>query len=170
MEDYALWLKIIKWEGTLASNKRMPPYYRPIIGQKWLLMSPLRSNILCNVQKWVRSRKKANTPKVLPAFKALKSVDIEILGTLPKTLRGFKNITMIKNYRTKLVQMVPLRCVCLSDVTQVFLEHSVYKNGPPKDTTVKQWKELPSKFCKLPVSCSRLLACSFLHATTEVDQ
>ena len=75
-----------------------------------------------------------NTSPMLlfPATNPLESVAIDILGPLPKSKRGFRFILVIADRFTKLTQVVPLRKITAYDVAVAFVEHWVFKYGPPK--------------------------------------
>lgn len=75
--------------------------------------------------------KRSSLLKLIPALEPLELVKVEILGPLPKSRRGFHYIIMIADHVTSLVQVVPLRRICFANFDRAFLEHCVYKYGPP---------------------------------------
>lgn len=84
----------------------------------------------------VHSRMQTSSLKLLPVIEPLEepleSVAFKILESLPKSLCWFQYIIVIAHRLTNLVQVVPLKLVCLMEVSHVFLKHWVQKYGPRK--------------------------------------
>ena len=81
----------------------------------------------------IRLKKKTNPLALFPATQPLRSVCIDILGPLPKTKAGMRFLLVITDRFTKLTAVVPLRKITSADVAKGFVEHWVYKYGPPTD-------------------------------------
>ena len=80
----------------------------------------------------IRLRKRTNPLKTFPATVPLRHVSIDILGALKKTKRGNRWILVMTDRFTKLTQVVPMKKITAQHVAIAFVEHWVFKYGPPK--------------------------------------
>ena len=84
--------------------------------------------------------------KLFPASGPLESVSPDILGPLEKSKRGFPFVLFITDRFTKLTQAVPLRRIRAADVAAGFVDHWVFKYGPPTTLLSDNGPQLASKF------------------------
>lgn len=66
------------------------------------LASAVHNGVNC-AKLLARLRKQGSSSKLFPVFEPLKSVPINILGQLPKSLRGFQYVIVIANLLIGLV-------------------------------------------------------------------
>ena len=79
----------------------------------------------------IRLLKHTNPLKLFPAERPLESVAVDILGPLPISKKKYRFILVITDRYTKLTQVVPLRRIKAYDVAVAFVEHWIFKYGPP---------------------------------------
>jgi len=91
--------------------------------------------------------------KLFPPRGPLEMVAIDILGPLPQSSRGFRFILVMADRFTKLTQAVPLRRITAYDVAVAFVEHWVFKYGPPETLLSDNGSQFVAHFfqrvCKL---------------------
>ena len=80
----------------------------------------------------IRLRKRTNPMQLFPATEPLRHLCIDILGPLKKTKRNFRWILVITDRFTKLTQVISMKKVTAQHVAIAFVEHWVFKYGPPK--------------------------------------
>lgn len=104
-------------------------YYRSRIVTN--IISAVRDYVYC-AKYWNHLRKLAETLNLFLAFGPLETMVINISGPLAKGWCSFHYIMVIANQLTKLGQVVHLKDIPSLDVAKLFLEHCLYKYGPPK--------------------------------------
>lgn len=57
---------------------------------------------------------------------------MDIQESLAKSQCGYQYIALIADWFTVLVQVVPLKHICMMDVAQALLKRWVFHNGQPK--------------------------------------
>ena len=94
----------------------------------------------------IRLRKRTNPMQLFPATVPLRDVSIDILGPLKRTKHNFRWLLVIADRFTKLTQVVPLKKITALTVSVAFVEHWVYKYGPPKLLLSDNGGQFASKF------------------------
>ena len=98
--------------------------------------------------------KHTNPLKLFPATKQLASLCIDILGPLQRTKKGYRFLLVITDRFTKLTKVIPLRKITTCNVAMGFVEHWVFKYGPPECWISDNGKQFSAKFFQ--VVCSIL--------------
>ena len=91
-------------------------------------------------------RKRTNPLALFPATEPLRDLSIDILGPLTRTKRHFRFVLVITDRFTKLTQAVPLRKINALNVAIAFVEHWVFKYGPPRTLISDNGRQFASKF------------------------
>ena len=94
----------------------------------------------------IRLRKRTNPLALFPATVPLRSVAIDILGPLTKTKKKMRFLLVMTDRFTKLTQVVPLRTITALSVATAFVEHWVFKYGPPQTLVSDNGSQFASKF------------------------
>ena len=101
----------------------------------------------------IRLRKRTNPLALFPATVPLRSVAIDILGPLTTTKRKMRFMLVITDRFTKLTQVVPLRTITALNVANAFVEHWVFKYGPPETLISDNGSQFASKFFQSVCEC-----------------
>ena len=117
-------------------------YYWPSMAAD--IYSTVRSCHSC-ARNRIRLRKKTNPLAIFPATVPLRSLCIDILGPLTKSKKGMRYMLVITDRFTKLTQVVPLKGITALTVAKGFVEHWVFKYGPPKDLISDNGSQFASK-------------------------
>ena len=115
----------------------------------------------------LKLRKRTNPFKLFPATKPLTSLCIDILGPLQRTKKGYRFLLVITDRFTKLSQVIPLRKITTYNVAVAFVEHWVFKYGPPECLISDNGKQFADKFFQ--VVCS-ILGISNVFTSTYQPQ
>ena len=94
----------------------------------------------------IRLRKQTNPLKAFPATVPLRHVSIDILGALKKIKQGNRWVLVMTDRFTKLTQVVPMKKITAQHVAIAFVEHWVFKYGPPKTLLSDNGSNFASKF------------------------
>ena len=94
----------------------------------------------------LRLMKKTGLLKLFPALKPLDSVAIDQLGPLPEGTGGSQFLLCIVDRFTKLTQVVPLKTATAYTVAAAFVEHWVYKYGPPQTLVSDNGPQFSARF------------------------
>ena len=105
-------------------------------------------------KKRLKLRKRTNPLKIFLATKPLASLCIDILGPLQRTKKGYRFLLVITDQLTKLNQVIHLRKITTYNVAVAFVEHWVFKYGPPECFISDNGKQIAAKFFQ--VVCSIL--------------
>ena len=79
----------------------------------------------------LRQRKRFEPLQLFPPERPLEDVAIDVLGPLPETKNGYKYVLVITDRFSKLTQAVPLKNVDAYTCAVQFVQHWIFKYGPP---------------------------------------
>ena len=94
----------------------------------------------------VKLRKRMHPLRLLPAQGPLEALSIDILGPLTKTEKVYRFLLVVSDRFTKLTQVIPLRRIDAYTVAVSFVEHWIFKYGPPKTLISDNEKQFVAKF------------------------
>ena len=84
--------------------------------------------------------------KLFPATQPLQYVSIDILGPLTRTTRGNTHLVVITDRYSKLTLAVPVSNTDAYNVAKTFMEHWVFKYGPPQYLLSDRGTQFLSRF------------------------
>ena len=115
----------------------------------------------------IRLRKRTNPMQLFPATEPLRHLCIDILGPLKKTKRNFRWILVITDRFTKLTQVISMKKVTAQHVAIAFVEHWVFKYGPPKTLLSDNGSNFASNCSREYVDMQELLTSTHPHITLK---
>ena len=105
----------------------------------------------------VRLRKRTHPLRLFPARSPVEALSIDILGPLTKTKKGYRFLLVLPDRFTKLTQAIPLRRIDAYTVAVAFVEHWIFKYGPPRTLISDNGKQFAAKFFQAVCSLLGLL-------------